>query len=138
MNEPLISVIIPIYNVEQYLEQCLDSVVNQTYRNLEIILVDDGSPDKCGAICDAYKAKDERIIVIHQENQGLSAARNAGLDICKGEYIAFVDSVDWVEADYIDAMLEYVGNHTIVACGVNHCSKIITEKIVLKQNVVFT
>ena len=86
-EHPLISIIVPIYKVEPYLRQCLDSIVNQTYTNLEIILVDDGSPDGCPAICDEYAAKDSRIVVIHKENCGLSDARNAGLDICKGEYI---------------------------------------------------
>lgn len=96
---PLISVIVPVYKVEPYLRRCLDSIVNQTYRNLEIILVDDGSPDRCGAICDEYAAKDKRIIVIHQENKGLSEARNAGLDIATGEYVQFVDSDDWIEPE---------------------------------------
>ena len=94
-----ISVIIPVYNVEPYLRQCLDSVVNQTYKNLEIIIIDDGSPDNCGAICDEYAAKDKRIQVIHKENCGLSAARNDGLARATGEWIAFVDSDDWCELD---------------------------------------
>ena len=94
-----ISVIIPIYNVEPYLRQCLDSVVNQTYRNLEIILVDDGSPDNCGAICDEYMQKDDRIITIHKKNGGLSAARNDALKLVTGTWISFVDSDDWCELD---------------------------------------
>lgn len=102
MQTPLISIIVPIYKVEPYLRRCLDSIVNQTYTNLEIILVDDGSPDSCPQICDEYAAKDKRIVVIHKENGGLSDARNAGLDICKGEYISFVDSDDWVDEKYID------------------------------------
>ena len=102
---PLISIIIPVYKVEPYLQRCLDSVVNQTYRNLEIILVDDGSPDRCGAICDEYAAKDKRITVIHQENKGLSAARNAGLDIARGDYIQFVDSDDWIEPETCSTVL---------------------------------
>ena len=85
MNEPLISVIVPVYKVEKYLDECVESIVNQTYRNLEIILVDDGSPDNCPQICDDWAKKDERIRVIHKENGGLSSARNAGLDVCKGE-----------------------------------------------------
>lgn len=104
-ERPLISVIVPIYKVEPYLRQCLDSIVSQTYTNLEIILVDDGSPDGCPAICDEYAAKDNRIVVIHKENGGLSDARNAGLEICKGEYISFVDSDDWVADNYIEIML---------------------------------
>ena len=103
---PLISIIIPVYKVEPYLERCLDSVVGQTYRNLEIILVDDGSPDRSGEICDEYAAHDGRIIVIHQENQGVSAARNAGLDIAKGDYILFVDSDDWLEKDACRTVME--------------------------------
>ena len=93
----LISVIIPIYNVEAYLDECIASVIAQTYSNLEIILVDDGSPDNCPQMCDEWAAKDSRIRVIHKENGGLSDARNAGIDIATGEYIAFVDSDDWIE-----------------------------------------
>lgn len=108
MNEiqekPLISVIVPIYNVEQYLCKCIDSIISQTYTNLEIILIDDGSPDNCGDICDQYALKDDRIIVIHQKNGGLSAARNSGIDICKGEYISFVDSDDFVSPFFIEMM----------------------------------
>ncbi len=104
-SEDLVSVIVPIYKVEPYLERCLDSIIRQTYTNLEIILVDDGSPDGCGAICDRYKEKDSRIIVIHKENGGLSSARNAGLDICTGEYISFVDSDDYIEPDMIEVMV---------------------------------
>lgn len=89
-----ISIIIPIYNVEKYLKRCIDSIVNQTYKNTEIILVNDGSPDNCGEICDEYAKIDSRIKVIHKENGGLSSARNAGIDISSGEYIMFVDSDD--------------------------------------------
>ena len=96
-NTPKITVIIPVYNVEKYLRKCLDSVINQTYKNLEIICIDDGSPDNSGAILDEYAQIDSRIIVIHQENAGVSVARNRGLDIATGEYIAFVDSDDWLE-----------------------------------------
>ena len=96
MNQPLISIIIPCYNVEEYLPKCINSIINQTYRNLEIILVDDGSPDSCGQICDEYAAKDARIKVIHKENGGQSDARNVAIDIAKGEYITFVDSEIWM------------------------------------------
>lgn len=89
----LISVIIPVYKVEKYLDKCIQSVINQTYSNLEIILVDDGSPDNCPQLCDDWANKDERIKVIHKKNGGLSDARNAGLDIATGEYIAFVFKV---------------------------------------------
>lgn len=103
--EPKLSVIIPIYKVEKYLRQCLDSVVNQTYRNLEIILIDDGSPDNCGAICDEYAAKDNRIIVIHKENGGVSSARNEGLRIASGKWVTFVDPDDWCELNYYEMLI---------------------------------
>jgi glycosyltransferase involved in cell wall biosynthesis len=106
--EPLISVIIPIYKVEEYLPRCLDSVVSQTYRNLEIILVDDGSPDGCGAICDRYAEKDSRIRVIHQENRGVAAARNAGLDLMTGEYLMFVDPDDWISPDAVGVLYDHM------------------------------
>jgi len=95
-NKPLISVIVPIYNVEQYLIRCVDSIRDQTYKNLEIILVDDGSPDNCGSMCDEFAKVDSRIKVVHRKNGGLSAARNSGTEICKGEYLAFVDSDDCI------------------------------------------
>ena len=101
----LISVIIPVYNVEKYLKKCVDSVLCQTYENLEIILVDDGSPDGCGAICDEYAKQDGRVVVIHKENGGLSSARNAGLDVMTGEYVAFLDSDDWVEPNMYGTLL---------------------------------
>ena len=108
-KNPLISVIIPIYNVEKYIHQCLDSVINQSYKNLEIILVDDGSIDKCSEICDEYAKKDKRIIIIHQENKGLSSARNTGLKYASGSYIAFVDSDDWLALNCYEKVL----NHAI-------------------------
>lgn len=95
-SNSLISIIIPVYKVEKYLRKCVDSVINQTYKNLEIILVDDGSPDNCPQICDEYASKDKRIKVIHKPNGGVSSARNAGLDIAKGEFIQFVDSDDYI------------------------------------------
>lgn len=101
----MISVIVPIYKVEQYLRRCVDSLLRQSYRNFELILVDDGSPDGCGGICDAYAGKDSRVRVIHKENGGLSDARNAGLQIARGKYIAFVDSDDWVAPDYLEKLL---------------------------------
>ena len=103
-----ISIIIPIYNVEKYLKRCIDSIVNQTYKNTEIILVNDGSPDNCGKICDAYAKNDSRIKVIHKENGGLSSARNAALDIASGEYIMFVDSDDWIYENSLEQLNEYI------------------------------
>ena len=114
---PLISVIVPVYKVEPYLHRCVDSILCQTYQNLEIILIDDGSPDRCGAICDEYAAKDSRILVIHQENGGLGAARNAGLDICTGEYIAFVDSDDYLEDSMFLRLLYEIGDADLCGCG---------------------
>lgn len=102
---PLVSVIIPVYRVEKYLPECLESVINQTYKNLEIILVDDGSPDNCGKICDEYAENDNRIIVIHKKNGGLSSARNAGIDISTGEWIYFCDSDDIIEHELIGTVL---------------------------------
>ena len=96
---PLISIIVPVYRTEQYLRQCVDSLLAQTYNRIEIILVDDGSPDGSGGICEEYAAKDPRVKVIHQENGGLSAARNTGLDHATGEYVMFVDSDDWISPD---------------------------------------
>ena len=92
--DALVSVIVPVYNVEQFLERCINSIQQQTYRHLEIILVDDGSPDSCGEICDAYARSDSRIRVIHKKNGGLSSARNAGIELASGDYIAFIDSDD--------------------------------------------
>ena len=126
--QPLVSIIVPVYKVEPYLRRCLDSIVNQTYTNLEIILVDDGSPDGCPQICDEYAARDKRIVVIHKENGGLSDARNAGLDICKGGYISFVDSDDWVDETYIETLLDLsIKENADIAIGENirteGCSK---------------
>ena len=103
-EKALISIIIPVYKVEKYLEKCIQSVINQTYENLQIILVDDGSPDNCGKICDEYAERDQRIEVIHKSNGGLSDARNKGLEIAKGEYIGFVDSDDYIEADMYEVL----------------------------------
>lgn len=112
----LISVIVPIYKVEKYITKCIDSIVNQTYKNIEIILVDDGSPDNCGHICDEYAKKDSRIMVIHKQNGGLSSARNAGLDVAKGQYICFIDSDDYMDEKYIEIMAKNIEQVDIVAC----------------------
>ena len=107
-NSPLISVIIPVYNVEKYLPRCLDSVVKQTYTNLEIILIDDGSTDNSLKLCQNYAQKDKRIRIFHQENQGVSAARNLGLDKATGEFITFIDSDDWVLTHYVQRLWELI------------------------------
>lgn len=101
---PQISVIVPVYNVEKYIHRCVDSILSQTFGDFELILVDDGSPDNCGAICDEYAAKDSRVRVIHQKNGGLSAARNAGIDAAVGKYIMFCDSDDYVAKNWCDEM----------------------------------
>lgn len=120
MHLPLISVIVPVYKVEVYLDKCISSIVNQTYTNLEIILVDDGSPDNCPAICDAWATRDKRIKVIHKENGGLSDARNAGMAIATGELMGFVDSDDWIEPDMYQLLYENLeaNDCDISACGV--------------------
>ena len=114
-----ISVIVPIYKVEQYLTRCVDSILGQTYQNLEVILVDDGSPDRCGEICDEYQSKDSRVRVIHKENGGLSSARNAGLDIATGEYVGFIDSDDRIDPEMYETMVSRMqADHArIVCCG---------------------
>lgn len=116
---PLISVIIPVYNVEKYLCKCIDSTLAQTYTNIEIMLIDDGSTDNSGKICDEYVLKDARIKVIHQPNAGVSAARNAGLDLAKGEYVCFVDADDTVKEEYIYSLFSPIGNKRcdIAMCG---------------------
>lgn len=110
-NEPLISVIVPVYKVELYLDRCVQSIVNQTYQNLEIILVDDGSPDNCPAMCDAWAEKDSRVRVIHKENGGVASARNVGIENTRGGYICFVDSDDWIDppmiAELVSCAIEY-------------------------------
>lgn len=103
-THPLISVIVPVYNVEQYLHRCVDSILTQTYPNIEVVLVDDGSPDRCGEICEEYAQKDSRVMVVHRQNGGLSAARNSGLDACHGEYVGFVDSDDYIAPEMYDQL----------------------------------
>lgn len=108
---PDISVIVPVYQVEPYLRTCLDSLIGQTKKEIEIIVIDDGSPDQCGLICDEYAAKDERVRVIHQENRGLSSARNAGLDAAYGDWIMFTDSDDWVQPDFCETAYRLATEH---------------------------
>jgi len=117
-----ITVIVPVYGVEVYLRQCLDSIVSQTYTNLEIILINDGSPDNCGIICDEYAEKDDRIKVMHKENGGVSKARNTGIDIASGEYLTFIDADDWVETDMIEVLYNNLVrvDADISSCGMYH------------------
>ena len=114
-----LSVVIPVYNVEKYLDKCVESIVNQTFKDLEIILVDDGSTDESGKMCDEWTEKDTRIKVIHKINGGLSSARNAGIKQAKGEYISFIDSDDFVEQDMYATMVEALDRtgKDIASCG---------------------
>lgn len=125
MKQPLISVIVPVYKVEKYLNKAVDSLLNQTYKNLEIILVDDGSPDRCPVICDEYARIDRRINVIHKQNGGLSDARNMALDVISGEYLTFVDSDDYIMKDAIEQMLNAMLDMEVdaVCCGLNYVNE---------------
>jgi glycosyltransferase involved in cell wall biosynthesis len=119
MQGSVVSIIVPVYKVEQYLDRCVQSIVNQTYKNLEIILVDDGSPDNCPAMCDDWAAKDSRIRVIHKENGGLSSARNAGLEMVTGAFLQFTDSDDWLEPEMIAYLIDLAERNEadVVRCG---------------------
>lgn len=116
---PKISVVVPVYNVVDYLPRCIDSILAQTFSDFELILVDDGSTDSCGAICDDYAQKDSRIVIIHKENGGVSKARNAGIDIAVGEYISFVDSDDYIKPDFLETLYNEIikGDFDCVASG---------------------
>ena len=118
MND-LVSIIVPIYNVKDYLDRCILSLKNQTYSDIEILLIDDGSTDDSGYICDKYASKDDRIHVFHKENGGVSSARNCGLESANGSFICFVDADDWVESDYVEKLLNCAieNNSDIVCCG---------------------
>ena len=110
---PKISVIVPVYNVEQYIHKCVDSILNQTFADFELILVDDGSPDNCDKFCDEYASKDNRVKVIHKKNGGVSEARNVGLDVAIGEYISFVDPDDWIDKDMYEQTLAYMADNDL-------------------------
>ena len=120
----MISVIIPVYNVEKYLNECLNSVCSQTFENLEIILVDDGSTDDSSKICDEWSAKDSRVRVIHQLNAGLSEARNSGLKYCKGDYILYIDSDDSIEEDLVESLMNLIEKHNVDIAMCTHLSLI--------------
>ncbi len=119
MQQPLITIIVPVYQVMDYLHRCVDSILAQDYQNFELILIDDGSPDKCGLICDEYAKQDARISVIHQENQGLSMARNVGLSLMKGDYVTFIDSDDYVAPDYLSFLFSLLSSNEadLSICG---------------------
>lgn len=133
MNNPLISVIIPVYNTGKYLFKCLDSIINQTYRNLEIIIVDDGSTDESSIICDGYALKDDRIRVIHKENEGVSKARNTGIAVATGDFFHFPDSDDYIENDTYEYLLDLINKHNCDMINyeyfVNYPNRVITHKI---------
>lgn len=119
-DRPLVSIIVPVYNVERYLNRCIKSIITQEYKELEIILVDDGSLDGCPLLCDKWAEQDKRIRVVHQANSGLSAARNTGLEMMSGEYIAFVDSDDYLDSRYVDSMLSAIisGKANMAICSI--------------------
>ena len=116
----LITVVVPVYKVEKYIDRCVNSIIDQTYKNLEIILVDDGSPDKCGKICDDYAKKDDRIVVIHKENGGLSDARNAGIHAANGKYITFIDSDDYIKNDYVEFLYNLIIENDVMISICSH------------------
>lgn len=132
---PKLSIIVPVYGVEKYLPDCLDSILQQTLRDWELILIDDGSPDRCGAICDDYAEKDARIRVIHQYNHGVSAARNAGLYAAQGDYLGFVDADDLVSSEMFETLIQAAESHgcDIAICGFSFCSE---EKKMLRTELV--
>lgn len=115
MMDDLISIIIPAYNVEKYLNRCLETVVNQTYENIEIILIDDGSTDQTPILCDTWATKDQRIKVVHKRNEGLSAARNTGMEYATGKYVGFVDSDDWIELDMFKYLYQLINKYHVEA-----------------------
>ena len=127
----MITVIVPVYCAEKYLPVCVDSILAQSFREFELILVDDGSPDGCPALCDAMAAGDSRVRVIHQENGGVSAARNAGIRAAKGEYLAFADADDWVEPDYLARLHQTMGGADLAICGVEAEETVRPEEAVI-------
>jgi glycosyltransferase involved in cell wall biosynthesis len=129
-KQPLISVIVPVYNVEKYLPECIESIKDQTYKNIEVLLIDDGSTDSSGQICDEAAKKDNRIKVIHKENQGISHTRNTGLSKCTGDYLTFIDSDDYVTNDYVEYLfnqIEKTGADLSIAAHLINCSSGNTE-----------
>ena len=118
---PKISVIVPVYKAEKFLATCIESILNQTYGNLEIILVDDGSPDSCGKICEKYALSDSRVKVVHQKNAGVAAARNVGLDLAEGDYVTFVDSDDYIQPQMYEKMIRCAEH--------NHCDLVMCDCI---------
>jgi len=138
---PLISIIVPVFNSAQYLEKCFDSIARQTYGNIEIILVDDGSTDNSGQLCDEYAQKDKRVIVIHQENQGLAQARNSGIEASRGEYMMFIDSDDWVDLTICDTLLNAIFEHGVQSSMCSYIREYPTKSLpkeIYKGSMIFT
>ena len=142
--DELISVIVPIYNVEKQLKRCINSIINQTYKNIQILLIDDGSKDSSGKICDDFSKYDTRIVVLHQDNVGVSAARNKGIELAKGRYICFIDSDDYIEKNYIEELYQLMRDEKIDLgiCDLNYkytnkedCWSTVGEKTINLKNV---
>lgn len=128
MYSPLVSIIVPVYNVEEYLNESIKSAINQSYKNIEIILIDDGSTDSCGSICNSYAMKDDRISVFHQKNMGLSAARNMGVSLAKGELISFLDSDDYMSPFMIEKMVTMMKKYNADVCCCDYTSTAFSNK----------
>ena len=127
LEKSLVSIIVPVYKVEKYLSRCIESIINQTYKNIEIILVDDGSPDDCPNICDEYAKADQRIIVVHKENEGLSSARNCGLNLATGDFIMFVDSDDTIDERMCEILISQVAQ--------NKCDIVMSDFEKVRENI---
>ena len=135
----LVSIIIPVYNVDKYISSCIESVINQTYKNIELILVDDGSSDKSGEIIDNYIEKDSRIKVIHKKNSGVSAARNTGIDVARGDYICFADGDDWLMEDYVEHLLDLcIDNDADVAYTKDMFTTFYKKQVVSTNTYIYT
>ena len=117
MSNYAVSIVVPVYNAEKYLPKCIDSILNQTFKNFELILVNDGSKDNSLIICEDYKVSDRRIKVINKKNEGVSIARNIGINSAKGKYIMFIDSDDWIESNMVEKMYDAIQNSDIAICG---------------------
>ena len=139
MNKELVSIIIPVFNCEEYINKCINSLISQTYRNIEIVLIDDGSTDRSGILCDNLTKMDERIIVFHKKNEGVSSARNKGLELIKGKYVLFVDADDYVEDNYVETLIKNLSSNEMVVCG--YYEEYVNDSVIMntfKSNKVIT